>query len=438
MSLSAFGFSRHHLIMLSVVGFMVLIAFFDFLILWHFSDLLSAVFSLERLDTSWHWLSVAAIFIAGHLVRPMGGFLLGSYADKKGRKPALCLALFGTSLFTLMIGLLPTYEQIGLWATILLVLARVGQGMSFSAIIPLAWIYVAENLPSRQIGLGVGVVCMGIALALLMTAWLTCIFNEHLTHVQLLGYAWRLPFVVSGVLGMLALLMYRHLQELSIFEQSPQSTHQTTPTETKLSKVMNIKISERLQGSKRLQGIVSMFVLSWFVGSITIFNVFLLPLLGLGTTNEVSAYFSLEALFGSLFFVGGCVFFGFLADRIHAATVIGTGSIALVLSAWGLFHNLLHGGQLTLLFFVLTGFTSGVIASTPALMVRLSPLANRATILCVVYNIVNAIIGSVMPLLLSFATFHMTLAPVIYLAVVCVMTVLFLVFFISNEPQQAA
>ena len=93
--------------------------------------------------------------------------MIGYYGDTKGRRPALFISLLGITIFTLFIGLLPQYSQIGFIAPIIFIVARVIQSLAIGGIMPSVWVYVTEHLPTRHIGVGCGTVLSGCILSLI-------------------------------------------------------------------------------------------------------------------------------------------------------------------------------------------------------------------------------------------------------------------------------
>ncbi|RAU48023.1 MULTISPECIES: MFS transporter [unclassified Pseudomonas] len=158
-----------------------------------------------------------AVFGVAFVVRPIGGILLGALADKVGRKPALLVSVVGMVGATACIGLLPTYAAAGIAAPVLLCLLRCIQGMAAGGEMGGAVTYVAEVAPdakraaltsTTQIGCLVGTMGGAIAVALL---------NMLMTHEQLLDWGWRLPFLISAPMGIIALMIRHKMEETPDF-----------------------------------------------------------------------------------------------------------------------------------------------------------------------------------------------------------------------------
>lgn len=176
-------------------------------------------------DQTAQLLNTAGIFAIGFLMRPIGGWIMGVYSDRKGRKAGLTLSVLMMSLGSLMIAVVPTYESIGILAPIILVLARMIQGLSIGGEYGAAATYLSEIAPDNRRGLYSSFqyisTTMGQLAALLILLLLQRII---LTEEQLSDWGWRIPFVVGAVMAISALYLRKNLSETSQFEN--QTTRQ--------------------------------------------------------------------------------------------------------------------------------------------------------------------------------------------------------------------
>jgi MFS family permease len=158
-------------------------------------------------------LSFATLGI-GFAVRPLGGIIGGYLGDRIGRKPVLVGSLLLMGIATVMIGLLPTYQQVGVWAPILLVAVRVVQGLAFGAEWGGAILMCFEHAPWRKRGLYTGITQAGFPVGLLLANL------AFLVSVPLGGsWAWRVPFLLSAVLIVVGILIRLKLEESPEFEE---------------------------------------------------------------------------------------------------------------------------------------------------------------------------------------------------------------------------
>jgi MFS family permease len=172
-----------------------------------------AVFFPESDPLSATLLSFATLGI-GFAVRPLGGVVGGYLGDKIGRKPVLVGSLLLMGVATVLIGMLPTYQAVGIWAPILLVTVRVVQGLAFGAEWGGAILMVFEHAPWRKRGLYTGITQAGFPVGLLLANL------AFLASVPLGGsWAWRVPFLLSAVLIVVGILIRLKIDESPEFEE---------------------------------------------------------------------------------------------------------------------------------------------------------------------------------------------------------------------------
>jgi MHS family shikimate/dehydroshikimate transporter-like MFS transporter len=163
-------------------------------------------------------LAAFATLGVGFAARPLGGILGGHLGDKLGRKPVLVASLILMGLATFAIGLLPTYEQVGLVAPILLVLVRVIQGLAFGAEWGGAILMSYEHAPWKKKGKYTGIVQAGFPVGLLL-ANIVFLFSVNLGG----EWAWRVPFLASIVLVAVGLIIRSKVPESPVFEEVKSS-----------------------------------------------------------------------------------------------------------------------------------------------------------------------------------------------------------------------
>ena len=159
-------------------------------------------------------LNTAGIFAIGFLMRPLGGWLMGTFADKHGRKTALTFSVLLMSAGSLIIALTPSFAQIGIAAPILLVLARIIQGLSVGGEYGTSATYLSEMATKKRRGFYSSfqyvTLIMGQLLALAVLILLQRVF---LTEEQLHSWGWRIPFAIGAMLAIIVMYLRRNLQE---------------------------------------------------------------------------------------------------------------------------------------------------------------------------------------------------------------------------------
>ena len=174
-------------------------------------------------------LNAALLFAAGFLVRPLGGWLFGYLADHRGRRGALMLSVLLMCFGSLMIAVTPTYASIGIYAPILLAVARIIQGLSLGGEYGTSATYLTEMADQRHRGfyssfqyvtLIGGQICALLVLLVLQKVFLT---NEEIR-----AWGWRIPFFIGALLALIALIMRRTLHETGAFEAAQQVAKPTS------------------------------------------------------------------------------------------------------------------------------------------------------------------------------------------------------------------
>lgn len=392
-----------------------MIGFFDFVIFWYNAEVISLVFFAPNISSFYHALYLTGLFASGYLSRPLGGWLIGRYGDRYGRRAAILLCFLGITLFTLLTALLPSYEQVGTLAAYLFVITRLGQGIAFGSQLPALWVYLTEKLPIYSIGLGTGLVVAGVTLGNVFVLMLLNFLDTLLTQSELVSYGWRLPYVLGAVLGILVLYFANSLKETPVFLSI--SRHTPPPTQ-----------------KHNWQGITPTLILSWFIASVVIIVYFLFYNLIELSFGVNKALLGISTVLCLIFLSIGSLFFGFLTDRLNTGKIIAIGSVLLSLALFWLFYDLSGGGSFMLLSFTLVGFFGGVIGAMPVIMVRLCPSHYRLSTVSIGYNAVYAILGVFLPPLIGFLTYYADFAPAVYLSLVAIM-VLFLSFYIQDSPR---
>ena len=159
--------------------------------------------------------------------RPLGGVLLGRLADLKGRRPAMLATILLMAGGSLVIAVLPTYAVVGWLAPILLLLARIAQGLSLGGEVSNASAYLAEIAPPERRGRYSSFFYISTGTALLLASLLGLLLTSTLTRPELESWGWRVAFGAGGVLGLVGLWLRRSLAETDQFEQNAERARAT-------------------------------------------------------------------------------------------------------------------------------------------------------------------------------------------------------------------
>ncbi len=196
------------------------IEFFDFYIYATAAVLVFPILFFPQGDPTIAALQSLATFALAFFARPIGSALFGHYGDRIGRKATLVAALMTMGVSTVLIGLLPSYESIGITATVLLCLCRIGQGIGLGGEWGGAVLLAIENAPENkrawygmfpQLGAPIGFIC-STGVFLLLT--------HNLNDADFLSWGWRIPFVASALLVIVGLYVRLSLEETPAFQQA--------------------------------------------------------------------------------------------------------------------------------------------------------------------------------------------------------------------------
>ena len=197
---------------------------FDFALFVFFAPIISQHF----FPTHNHFTSILitlSVFAAGFICRPLGGILFGHAGDTHGRAKTLRISVLLITICTLLIGILPSYSSIGLFAPIAFTLIRLIQGLSIGGEYSGVMIYLAESAPSNQRGLITSFAAIGANFGFLLATIVLFALNYVFSHDMVTAWAWRIPFIFIGV-GGLILVYYRfQLAETPTFSYLQKTDH---------------------------------------------------------------------------------------------------------------------------------------------------------------------------------------------------------------------
>jgi MFS family permease len=300
-------------------------------------------------------LAAFATFAVGFFARPLGGFVVAHYGDRIGRKPAMVftVALMGVS--TVLIGLLPGYDTLGIWAPVLLVLLRLLQGFGAGAELAGAITYIAEFTPSHRRAYYTSIpnACTAVGLALAVGSY--AVLGALLTDAQMLAWGWRVPFLLSALIVGVAVYIRNRLQESPAFEAEQRKV--ATAVKLPLAQVFSERGRSVVLGFLSVTGhnanayVLNAFALGYITGTLHLSRALALTALLLAA----GAGIVMTPLFGILadrigrkpVFIGGAAFVALFAFPFFF--LLQTGSPPLVVGAmmagYGLGFGAMSGAQ---------------------------------------------------------------------------------------------
>ena len=321
--------------------------------------------------------------------RPLGGYVLGRFADLKGRKAGMLVTILLMAGGSLVIAVLPTYEQVGWFAPILLLLARIAQGMSLGGEVSNASAYLAEIAPASRRGRYSAFFYVSTGTALLLASLLGVLLTSVLTDDQLQAYGWRIAFGIGGVLGFVGMYLRRSLVETDQFEENAEKARAT-------KNPLMQTIKHHPKAVVQLCAFTLLSTLSYytFFSALTPFAINFRGADG----NEVFIALSI----GTAIFVALCYPFGALSDRIgrKPQMLFWSGAMAVLIIPLSF---LVQDDLFSLIVVFSVGLTLYAMMASlaPAVMSELFPTELRATGIGSWYNLTVALFGGTAPLVIT-------------------------------------
>ncbi|MHD0303398.1 MFS transporter [Rhodococcus erythropolis] len=327
-----------------------------------------------------------ATFAISYVIRPLGGMVLGSYADRRGRKNALTLTMMLMMIGTLIMAVAPTTSMIGPWAGVVILVSRLIQGFSAGGEFGTATTFLVETAPHKKAFYSSWQVASQGA-SVFLASLFGYVLNTHLSHEALYSWGWRVPFFFGIIVGPVGLYIRAKLDETDDFKTS-------IPEKAPLKTTLTRHLGRVLTGA----AIVG-------VATISIYLILYMPTFAVKNLGVSASAGYLGGIVAGLVTLITVPLIGHLADRVGPARVMTWAAVAAIVLAWPLFKLMVdHPSTLTL---VLVVSALGVIMAfafgpLPALMSSLFPAEIRATGMSLSYNLGVTLLGGIAPLVLTW------------------------------------
>ncbi|MEN9610264.1 MAG: Inner rane metabolite transport protein yhjE [Bacteroidota bacterium] len=190
-----------------------------------------------------HFLETLAIVGSSFFIRPLGSLFFGSLGDRKGRRTPFLLSLLLMGGATFLIGLIPTYQQIGWFSPILLLVLRMAQGFALSGEHSGAIIYVSENAPADKRGYYTGFIQSTVPIGLVLSLLVVIGVQSCMSAADFNAWGWRIPFLTSAILVFFSYLIRRKMEETPVFAQMKAANNiSSSPIQESLGQAKNWKL----------------------------------------------------------------------------------------------------------------------------------------------------------------------------------------------------
>lgn len=358
-----------------------------------------------------------ATYGVGFVLRPFGAIVFGRYGDRAGRRNMLAVTMIVMGAASLVIACLPTYQTIGVAAPVLLVLARMLQGLGVGAEWSGGAVYLAEHAPTGKRGRYGGILqsadIAGFLLGSVSAAILVNLVSEQALH----AYAWRIPFFFGALAAVVGYLIRKSLHDTPQFQELRESDA------TAASPVVE-SLRDHRRAGLTIVGIV--FAITMYGYTISTFPSFLsgvadVPLGDALVTNSIALAVEVPLI----------VLMGMLSDRVGRKRLMVAGMVGLVVVTYPVYSMLSGGGGYAtllvgqLVFVVLYAVVTGPMA---AMLAEMLPTRVRTTALSMSYNLSIALFGGTAPFVNTFLASRTGSAttPAYYLMASAVVTVVVL------------
>ncbi|WP_158252943.1 MFS transporter [Cryobacterium sp. Y62] len=267
-----------------------------------------------------------ATFAVGFLARPIGGIVLSHFGDKHGRKPVMMFTIILMGLSTVLMGFLPTDQQIGVWAPVLLVLLRLLQGFGAGAELAGAFTWVTESAQPKNRAFLASFSSAATTFGIFLGTVFFVVANALVDEKTMLDWGWRVPFIASSVIVVIALLVRSKIEDSPEFERAKAAAEATPHVVSQRFPLAQIFVNHKVAFlaaflTPTVIGVgayvISVYSLSYITNDLQVpAQVGLTGVLLLGAVSSVT-----------------CVLFGKLADKIGSAKVMIIGASFSILFA---------------------------------------------------------------------------------------------------------
>ncbi|NVO15730.1 MAG: MFS transporter [Rhodoplanes sp.] len=322
------GLTREQKKNLALASLGSFLEFYEFMVFGFFTVVIAKLFFPPDLPDAVKTFHAFALYSLGFLLRPVSGAIIGHLGDKFGRKRMFVITIFIMAVPTTLIGLMPTYAQIGILAPILLLVLRLVQGVAIAGEFAGASVFVSEHVPVARLATANGWLLGSTWLGFFFGAASGAVLANLLSPADLEAWGWRIPFVVGGVFGLVSVYLRRSLDETPLFK----ALH----ARRDLAKASPFRDAIRMCPGRMayVAGLAS------YLGTMIIILYFYMPtFLAANYGFDRASVFTANAT-ALLVASALCPLWGRVADKVGYGLVLGLGATALGVALFAFFQQL--------------------------------------------------------------------------------------------------
>ncbi|MHC5306200.1 MFS transporter [Bartonella sp. LJL80] len=388
--------------------------FYDILIYGYFAITIGHLFFPSE-DSAVSLLISVGTFGISFITRPLGSIILGSYADKAGRKASMSLSITLMVIGTAMITFCPTYDSIGFWAPLIIIIARMLQGFSTGGEFGASVAFLVEHAGIKRRGFFASFQMSTQGLATVFAAGMSALLFAVLTPEQLEGWGWRLAFGFGLLIGPVGWYIRRSVAETDDFEKTKAVQPKNTPFKDLIRYNWH-----------------NMLLCIGVVAAATAFNYvhkIYMPTYAIKQLHLPETFSFIGAMITGLMLLIVSPMIGAMSDHFGRMRIVGVSLLCLGLTSWPLFY-ILNAMPIPAVLFAVQAFVGFLLACSlaamPALIADIFPTNVRSTGLAVSYNLSVTIFGGFAPLIATWLiqSTHNNMSPSYYVMLTVILSLI--------------
>jgi len=329
------------------------------------------------------------VFTAGFIVRPLGGLFFGSIGDTEGRRSSLSLSIVVMTLSTTFIGLLPSYDSIGILAPILLSLFRIIQGFSLGGEFSSCICYMVEHSDKKIKGLIGSLSFVGMNLGILMGLFVARFMFDNIVYEEIFAWKWRIPFILCSLVGLVGYYIRKKVAESPLYAEIKKN-----------NKISSSPIKELFSNHKKAV-LISMGIYINVTSCFYTLSIYLQNILQQSEIGFSQPQASFVIIVGLLVLTICIIASGYASDRVGRKNILIVGNLLLIAYSYYFFSKLQTQSFIEILYssVIFNAYLGFYMGPVPASLVESFKVNVRSTGVGVSYNMSAAIFGGTVPVI---------------------------------------